>query len=348
MILQENWIQDVARGVPAYNWQRAQLQQLFDLSFNDLLFLAQTVHRVHFSPNEVQASRLLSIKTGACPEDCRYCSQSGHYDTGLEKEKRLAVEKVLEAAKEAQAEGATRFCMGAAWRSPSERDMPYVLEMVKAVKEMGLETCMTLGMLKPEQAHSLAEAGLDYYNHNLDTSKDYYPQIITTRTYQDRLDTLGAVREAGIKVCTGGILGMGESHQDRLALIAQLANISPHPESVPMNLLVKIPGTPLADTPDLDPFEFVRMIAIARIIMPKTYIRLSAGRESLSDQTQAWCFFAGANSIFHGDKLLTTDNPDSNRDAALFARLGLKLMPIERHMAMPAKTLIQAPVLETA
>ncbi len=307
-----------------HNWTREQVLALFQLPFMDLLFQAQSVHRTHFDPNQVQVSTLCSIKTGACPEDCAYCPQSARYDTGLENEKLMQVEAVIEEAKAAKAAGATRFCMGAAWRSPKNKDMPYVTAMVRGVKDLGLETCMTLGMLKDEQAEQLAEAGLDYYNHNLDTSEEYYGEIITTRTYQDRLDTLARVRSAGMKVCAGGIVGMGEEVADRAGLLLQLANLPTHPESVPINMLVKVAGTPLADNDDLDPLEFVRTIAVARIMMPQSHVRLSAGREAMSEETQALAFFAGANSIFYGEKLLTTPNPESNKDMQLFARLGIK------------------------
>ena len=305
------------------NWTHEEVQALFDLPFNDLMFKAQTVHRENFNPNEVQVSTLLSIKTGACPEDCKYCSQSSRYKTDLEKEKLMEVEKVLEAAAAAKAQGSTRFCMGAAWRNPKERDMPYVLDMVKGVKALGLETCMTLGMLSAEQAERLGEAGLDYYNHNLDTSEEHYNQIITTRTYQDRLDTLDNVRGAGMKVCSGGILGLGEQATDRVSMLVQLANLPKHPESVPINKLVKIEGTPLADVDDLDDFEFIRNIAVARILMPKSHVRLSAGRTEMNEQMQAMCFLAGANSIFFGCKLLTTENPETNKDVLLFKKLGI-------------------------
>jgi len=306
-----------------HDWTGAQIESLFQLPFNDLLFQAQLQHRRYFNPNEVQISTLLSVKTGACPEDCKYCSQSGHYNTGLEKEKLLEIEKVLQAARAAKEQGSTRFCMGAAWRSPSKKDMPYVLEMVKEVKQMGMETCMTLGMLTAEQAEELGTAGLDYYNHNLDTSPEYYEQIISTRTYQDRLDTLNNVRQAGMKVCSGGILGMGEGQGDRINLLMQLANLSEHPESVPINMLVKVAGTPLEHVEDIEPFDFVRTIAVARILMPASHVRLSAGREKMNEQLQALCFFAGANSIFYGDKLLTTPNPNQNEDMQLFAKLGI-------------------------
>ncbi len=306
-----------------HDWRIAEIEALFALPFSDLLFKAQAIHRAHFDPNEVQVSTLLSIKTGACPEDCKYCSQSGHYNTGLEKEKLLAVDKVIEEAKAAKAKGASRFCMGAAWRSPREKDMPYVLDMVRRVKALGLETCMTLGMLSQDQSEQLAEAGLDYYNHNLDTSPEHYSAIITTRSFQDRLDTLEHVRTAGMKVCSGGILGLGETRRDRAGLLMQLANLPAHPDSVPINQLVKIEGTPLADAKALDPFEFVRTVAVARIMMPKSRVRLSAGRETMTESTQALCFFAGANSIFYGEKLLTTANPEADTDQRLFAKLGI-------------------------
>ena len=307
-----------------HDWSRQQVLDLFALPFNDLLFTAQQVHRVHFDANRVQVSTLCSIKTGACPEDCAYCPQSARYDTGLEREKLMRVEKVLEEARAAKASGATRFCMGAAWRSPKKKDMPYVTQMVREVKALGLETCMTLGMLNDDQASELAQAGLDYYNHNLDTSPEYYGEIITTRTYQDRLETLDRVRSAGMKVCAGGIVGMGEGEQDRAGLLMQLANLPEHPESVPINMLVKVAGTPLESEKDLDPFEFIRCIAVARIMMPKSHVRLSAGREAMSDEMQSLAFLAGANSIFYGEKLLTTPNPEANKDMQLFNRLGIK------------------------
>ncbi len=311
-----------------HDWTLKEIQALFELPFNDLMFQAQTAHRQNHNPNAVQISTLLSIKTGACPEDCKYCSQSGHYNTGLEKEKLLEIERVVQEAQAAKDKGASRFCMGAAWRSPREKDMPYVLEMVRQVKSLGMETCMTLGMLDKDQASALADAGLDYYNHNLDTSPEYYNAIITTRTYQDRLDTLSNVRDAGMKVCCGGILGMGESRQDRAGLLMQLANLPDHPESVPINMLVKIAGTPLEDTDDIDPFEFVRTIAVARILMPKSFVRLSAGREEMNDQMQSLCYMAGANSIFYGERLLTTSNPEASKDMQLFKRLGIKPMEL--------------------
>ncbi len=314
-----------------HDWTRAEILELFAMPFSDLMFQAQSVHRAYFNPNEVQVSTLCSIKTGACPEDCAYCPQSARYDTGLEREKLMAVEKVIEEAKAAKASGATRFCMGAAWRSPKNRDMPYVTTMVKGVKALGLETCMTLGMLDENQAQELASAGLDYYNHNLDTSPEYYGEIITTRTYQDRLETLANVRKAGMKVCCGGIVGMGEEESDRAGLLQQLANMSEHPESVPINMLVKVGGTPLESEADLDPFEFIRTIAVARILMPKSHVRLSAGREQMNEQTQAMAFLAGANSIFYGEKLLTTPNPEANKDMQLFNKLGIKPEAYEVH-----------------
>ena len=306
-----------------HNWQAHEVKALFDMPFNDLMFKAQVVHRENFNPNEVQVSTLLSIKTGACPEDCKYCSQSSRYKTDIDKERLMEIEKVLEAAKIAKDQGSTRFCMGAGWRNPKARDMPHVVEMVKGVKAMGLETCMTLGMLSSDQADELQEAGLDYYNHNLDTSPEHYNQIITTRTYQDRLDTLSNVRSSGMKVCSGGIVGLGEESKDRASLLAQLANLSPQPESVPINMLVKIEGTPLSDVADLDHFEFIRCIAVARIMMPKSHVRLSAGRDAMNEQMQSMCFLAGANSIFYGCKLLTTGNPEANKDMMLFERLGI-------------------------
>tara|TARA_R110002126_G_scaffold8826_1_gene40833 strand:+ start:1343 stop:2392 length:1050 start_codon:yes stop_codon:yes gene_type:complete len=307
-----------------HNWTLAEVNALYALPFNDLLFQAQTVHRQHFTPNEVQISTLLSIKTGACAEDCKYCPQSGHYNTGLERERLIEVEKVLTQAAAAKSQGASRFCMGAAWSNPKQRDMPYIVEMVQGVKAMGLETCMTLGMLDTSQAQTLAQAGLDYYNHNLDTSPEFYGEIITTRTYQDRLDTLSHVRDAGMKVCCGGIVGLGESANDRSALLMQLANLPEHPQSVPINMLVKVKGTPLENVDDLDGFEFIRTIAVARIMLPQSHVRLSAGRSRMNEQMQALCFFAGANSIFYGDKLLTTDNPEANADMQLFEKLGIK------------------------
>ncbi|MBJ9984402.1 biotin synthase BioB [Acinetobacter sp. S40] len=305
------------------DWTRNEIQALYDQPFLDLVFQAQQVHRQHFSANTIQVSTLLSIKTGKCPEDCKYCSQSARYDSKLEAEKRIAVEKVISEAQAAKESGSSRFCMGAAWRNPHERDMPYVLEMVREVKALGLETCMTLGMLNQSQAERLHEAGLDYYNHNLDTSREYYGNIISTRTFDDRLNTLDHVRNAGLKVCSGGIVGLGEQKQDRIGLLFELATLPIHPESVPINMLVPIEGTPLADVEKLDVTEWIRTIAVARIIMPQSYIRLSAGRESLSDSDQALAFMAGANSLFSGDKLLTTPNAGEGRDQQLFAKLGL-------------------------
>ena len=312
-----------------HDWTHKEVKALFEMPFNDLLFKAASVHRANFNPNEVQISTLLSIKTGACPEDCKYCPQSGHYKTDLERERLLEVEKVVEQARLAKQKGATRFCMGAAWSDPKDRDMPYIAQMVKEVKELGLETCMTLGMLDNQKAHALREAGLDYYNHNLDTSPEYYEQIITTRTFQDRLDTIGNVRDAGMKVCSGGIVGMGEQASDRYGLLMQLANLPQQPESVPINMLVKVKGTPLENVDDLDQFEFIRTIATARIMMPHSYVRLSAGRTAMNEQMQSMCFFAGANSIFYGDKLLTTENPEADADMQLIKKLGMN--PETRH-----------------
>ena len=306
-----------------HDWVLSEVMDIFQLPFNDLIFKAQTVHRQYFDANKVQVSTLLSIKTGACPEDCKYCPQSIHHDTGLEKEKLLEVQRVVEEAKAAKAVGVTRFCMGAAWKHPTNRDMPYLLEMVKGVKALGMETCMTLGLLSQLQAYALADAGLDFYNHNLDTSPEFYQQIITTRTYSERLQTLAYVREAGIKICSGGILGIGETLKDRANLLIQLANLDQHPESVPINNLVKVKGTPLANEKDIEPFDFIRMLAVARIMMPKSHIRLSAGREQMNEQMQALAFLAGANSIFYGDKLLTTSNPQVDKDNALFLKLGI-------------------------
>ncbi|WP_029463085.1 biotin synthase BioB [Serpentinimonas barnesii] len=305
-------------------WPQATIEALFELPLMDLLYQAQQVHRQHFDPNEVQLSTLLSIKTGGCAEDCGYCPQSAHFDAGVEASKLMPLDAVLQAAREAKAQGASRFCMGAAWRSPKMRDLQRVTDMVQGVRALGLETCMTLGMLDAEQAQQLKSAGLDYYNHNLDSAPDFYGQIISTRSYQDRLDTLEHVRQAGINVCSGGIVGMGETRAQRAGLIAQLANLEPYPESVPINNLVPMPGTPLADAEPIDPFEFVRTIAVARITMPSAWVRLSAGREQMDDALQALCFAAGANSIFYGDRLLTTANPQAARDRALFARLGLR------------------------
>ena len=306
------------------NWDITEIESLFSLPLNDLLYQAHTIHRENFEPNTVQVSTLLSIKTGACPEDCSYCSQSARNETGLDREKLLPITEVIQAAKDAKEGGATRFCMGAAWRNPTDKSLDHVIEMVVAVKKLGLETCVTLGMLTEDQTRRLKLAGLDYYNHNLDTSPEFYGEVITTRTYQDRLNTLTYVRDSGINVCSGGILGLGESARDRARLLQELANMPKHPESVPINELVRIPGTPLADNEPLDSFDFIRTIAVARILMPKSYVRLSAGRTQMSDETQAMCFFAGANSMFYGDKLLTTENPEETADNKLFARLGLE------------------------
>jgi biotin synthase len=308
-------------------WSVQAILDLFALPFNDLLLQAQTVHQAHHPANAIQRSSLLSIKTGACPEDCAYCPQSAHHATGLEPTPLMPLDQVLAAARKARDDGAQRFCMGAAWRSPTERQLDQVIEHVQAVKALGLETCVTLGMLKTGQAERLRDAGLDYYNHNLDTAPEHYGEIIGSRSFQDRLDTLQRVREAGLKVCCGGIVGMGESRDIRAGLIAALANLDPYPESVPINQLVRAPGTPLADAPDLDPIEFVRTIAVARITMPRAVVRLSAGRETMHDSTQALCFMAGANSIFQGERLLTTPNPQVQADARLFERLGLTPMP---------------------
>lgn len=307
-----------------HDWQLDEVKALFNQPFNDLLFQAQSIHRAHFDPNEVQVSSLLSIKTGSCSEDCGYCPQSARYDSDLTPEALMPVDEVLKSAQQAKDQGASRFCMGAAWRSPKDKDIERVVEMVQGVKAMGMETCVTLGMLTDEQTKTLKEGGLDYYNHNLDTSEDYYSEVITTRTYQDRLDTLERVRDAGINVCCGGIVGMGENDTDRANLLIELANLPKHPESVPINMLVQVEGTPLMGTEQLDPFVFIRMIAVARLLMPESRVRLSAGRADMSDEMQALCFFAGANSIFYGDKLLTTDNPMTNHDLALFDRLGVR------------------------
>jgi biotin synthase len=319
---------DDAETVPdiRHDWTAAEALALFALPFNDLIFRAQQAHRRHFDPNAVQLSTLLSIKTGGCPEDCAYCPQSAHYDTGLEREALLDIGRVTEAAQRAKAAGASRFCMGAAWRSPTDRQLAPVLEMVSAVKALGMETCVTLGMLTDAQAGRLADAGLDYYNHNIDTSEEFYGEIISTRRFADRLDTLQRVRDAGINVCCGGIVGMGEGRADRAAMLATLAGLPRHPESVPINRLVAVAGTPLEGTEPVDGLEFVRTIAAARIMMPASVVRLSAGREDMTDEMQALCFLAGANSIFYGDMLLTTENPASAADKALFDRLGLHPM----------------------
>jgi len=313
------------RSMPAIRqWHVKEVAALYERPFLDLLFEAQQIHRSHFDPNEIQLSALLSIKTGGCPEDCSYCSQSSRYDTDVKASKLMSLADVLEAARAAKAQGATRFCMGAAWRSPKDRDMPKITELVREVRKLGLETCITLGMLNSGQAQELKDAGLDYYNHNLDTAPEFYANIVSTRTYKDRLDTLGHVRDAGLRVCCGGIIGMGETRQQRAALITQLANLDPYPESVPINNLMRIKGTPLANAAPLDPFEFVRTVAVARITMPRSRVRLSAGREFMDDALQALCFAAGANSIFRGNKLLTTANPQTDRDRDLFQRLGFR------------------------
>ena len=309
-----------------HDWTVAEVEALFALPFADLMYRAQETHRTNHDPNAVQRATLLSIKTGACPEDCAYCPQSVRYDTGLERETLVPLDEVRTRAQAAKDAGATRFCMGAAWRSPKKRDVEAVAAMIREVRALGMETCATLGMLSTEQAQELKAAGLDYYNHNVDTSPEFYGEIITTRTYQDRLDTLAAVREAGLNVCCGGIVGMGETTRDRASMLATLANLPQHPESVPINQLVRVPGTPLAGQKEVDPFDFVRTIAVARIVMPKSAVRLSAGREVMSDELQALCFLAGANSIFYGEKLLTTGNPDVARDRALFERLGISPM----------------------
>ena len=313
-----------SQSAPVHRWTVDEVLALYEMPLMDLLWRAQGVHRQHFDANAIQRSTLLSVKTGGCSEDCSYCSQSARYDTETGRERLMPVDEVVAAAKAAKDKGASRFCMGAAWKGPKDNDLDHVLEMVREVKALGMQTCVTLGMLKDGQAEKLKEAGLDYYNHNLDTDKDFYGQVIKSHTHDDRLDTLDQVRDAGINVCSGGIIGMGESRKNRAALIVQLANLPKPPESVPINNLVPIPGTPLADVPRLDPFEFVRTIAAARITMPTSWVRLSAGRQEMSDELQAMCFLAGANSMFYGDFLLTTGNPDIERDDALFARLGMK------------------------
>lgn len=310
------------------DWTREDAEGIYNQPFMDLLFQAQTVHRQYFDPNQVQRSKLLSIKTGGCAEDCAYCSQSSRNGAQLSASKLIEVERVLAEARKAKEGGATRYCMGAAWRSPKDRDMAALEAMVKGVKDMGMETCMTLGMLDEEQVFRLRDSGLDYYNHNIDTSERYYSEIISTRTFADRIDTLNRVREAGIKVCAGGIVGMGEQQMDRIDMMLTLATLEEHPDSVPVNMLIPIPDTPLADVAKLDPIEFVRTVALARILMPKSHVRLSAGRTDMSDEMQAMCFFAGANSIFVGDTLLTADNPEEDKDSALFARLGISAMAV--------------------
>ena len=313
-----------AEGGLRHDWSQAEVEALFALPFSDLIFRAQTVHRQNFDPNKVQMSTLLSIKTGGCPEDCKYCSQSSHHSTGLQAGKLMAVDEIVEDAARAKGAGASRYCMGAAWRSPKDRDMPKIIEILRAVKGLGLETCMTLGMLTPEQSQQLADAGLDYYNHNIDTSPEYYGEIITTRTFDERLDTLANVRDAGMKVCCGGIIGMGETTADRASMLRSLANLPAHPESVPINMLVQIEGTALNGVDKLDGIDFVRTIAVARILMPQSYVRLSAGRENMSEELQALCYLGGANSIFYGEKLLTTPNREHNSDLALLERLGIE------------------------
>ncbi len=305
-------------------WTLERATEFFNLSLNELLYEAQTVHRANFTPNIVQISTLLSIKTGSCPENCSYCPQSAHYKTGLKKEPLMKLDQVISAAKKAKEAGASRFCMGAAWRGPRDADLDSVCTMVSEVKKLGLETCVTLGLLKDDQAERLKDAGLDFYNHNIDTSEEFYEKVITTRTFQDRLDTLDLVRQSGLKVCCGGIIGMGETNEDRIKMLVTLANLNPAPESVPINKLIRIPGTPLADNSEVDPIDFIRTIALSRIMMPKSYVRLSAGREQMSDEMQALCFMAGANSIFYGEKLLTADNPIPEQDEALFRRLGMQ------------------------
>ena len=306
------------------DWQVEEVLKLFSMPFNDLIFKASALHRQNHNPNEVQISTLLSIKTGACPENCKYCPQSAHYNTGLEKQALMPIDKILESAENAKKAGASRFCMGAAWRSLHDRDVEKICEIVEAVKETGLETCMTLGMLTDSQSKKLKEAGLDYYNHNIDSSEEFYSEIISTRNFADRLNTLKNVREAGLNVCSGGIVGMGEKREDRAKMLIVLANLPKQPESVPINMLVKVKGTPMENVESLDPFEFIRTIAVARIMMPKAKVRLSAGREEMNEQTQALCFLAGANSIFYGEKLLTTQNPQTQKDQELFAKLGIK------------------------
>ena len=330
-VVSESTVRSEVTAPVRHDWSRREILELFELPFPELLFRAATVHRAHFDPAEVQVSTLLSVKTGGCPEDCSYCPQAQRYHTGVSAQKLMSTEAVLERARAAKAAGASRFCMGAAWRSPADRDIPKVAAMIRGVKALGLETCATLGMLSGGQAQSLRDAGLDYYNHNLDTAPEFYDRVIQTREFQDRLDTLGHVRDAGLKTCCGGIVGMGESREQRAGLLQALANLPAHPDSVPINRLVKVAGTPLADDDELaelDPFEFARTIAVARLLMPRSMVRLSAGREQMSDELQALCVLAGANSIFHGEKLLTTGNPGTDRDRALFERLGLRAMPM--------------------
>ncbi|RNF83734.1 biotin synthase BioB [Montanilutibacter psychrotolerans] len=338
---------DVAGAPLRHDWSRAEVRALFDLPFPELLHRAGVSHRAHFDPCEVQVSTLLSVKTGGCPEDCGYCPQAARYHTGVDATKLMSTEAVVEKARQAKAAGASRFCMGAAWRSPKDRDVPKVAAMIAEVKALGLETCATLGMLSGDQARALRDAGLDYYNHNLDTAPEFYNEIIHTREFQDRLDTLGHVRDAGMKTCCGGIVGMGETREQRAGLLQTLANLPAHPDSVPINKLVQVPGTPLAGTAELDPFEFVRTIAVARLLMPRSMVRLSAGREAMSDELQALCFLAGANSIFYGEKLLTTGNPDTERDMALFGRLGLRPMQVVESPHATGGNTVHADILET-
>jgi biotin synthase len=319
-----------------HDWQREEILALFAKPMNDLLFEAQGIHRTHFDPNIIQVSSLLSIKTGACPEDCGYCPQSSHHHTEIERERLLPLDEVLENARAAKANGATRFCMGAAWRNPTDTHLDKVIPMIEGVKAMGMETCVTLGMLTASQAEKLKASGLDYYNHNLDTSPEFYGSVISTRTYQDRLETLEHVRDARIHVCAGGIIGMGESRRDRAGLLQQLANLPQHPESVPINNLVQVEGTPLHGVDSLDPLEFVRTVAVARILMPQSWVRLSAGRLEMSDELQALCFFAGANSMFYGEKLLTTGNPEANHDKQLLDKLGMQFSEAHHHKAESA------------
>ena len=318
-------VQTPSQASLRHDWPLEEIEALFSQPFNELLFQAHSLHRQHFEPNTIQVSTLINIKTGGCAENCGYCSQSAHYDAGLEREALMAVEEVLTAARAAQQGGATRFCMGAAWRKPQQKDMEVVIAMIRGVKDLGMEACVTLGMLDDEQVAQLHQAGLDYYNHNVDTSPEYYDKVVTTRKFADRIETINRVREAGINVCSGGILGMGESRRDRAAMLQELANLPQHPGSVPINLLVKVTGTPLGDSPELDIFEFIRTIAVARILMPISYVRLSAGRQTMHDEAQALCFFAGANSLFYGDKLLTTENASTDHDRQLFDRLGLQI-----------------------
>ena len=320
------------------DWTIDEIAELFEQPFIDLLHTAQTIHRENFDPNEVQVSALLSIKTGACPEDCGYCPQSARHENELERERLLPLDEVIESAKAAQANGSTRFCMGAAWRNPTDKNLERVIPMIQAVRSLGMETCVTLGMLSEAQSKRLKEAGLDYYNHNLDTSPEFYGNVITTRTYEDRLETLNHVRDAGVNVCAGGILGLGETRRDRAGLLQQLANLPKHPESVPINNLVQVEGTPLAGVEKLDPLEFVRTIAVARILMPLAWVRLSAGRTEMSDEIQALCFMAGANSMFYGDKLLTTPNPEADQDRQLLEKLGMRFTQPDRHTQPEAQT----------